>query len=133
MHTSSTTNTVHRRNKQCTLKYSYLLSNSLTVLHHKLFALRSLCICRIILVPSHIHLSPLPPSHADVSANMQSYIFHNRFFEAPKSHSPCCLHKCNCFTVQSLNKILLCKQSSIGQLISYVSNRLQEQCFPNKC
>lgn len=92
MHTSSTTNTVHRRNKQCTMKYSYLLSNSLPVLHHKLFALRSLCIGRIILVPSHIHLSLLPPSHADISANMQSYIFHNRFFEAPKSHPPCCLH-----------------------------------------
>lgn len=92
IHTSSTTNTVHRHNKQCTLKYSYLLSNSLPVLYHKLFALRSLCICRIILVPSHIHLSLLPLSHADVSANTQSHIFHNRFLEAPKSHSPCCLH-----------------------------------------
>lgn len=113
MHTSSTTNTVYRHHKQCTPKYSYLLSNSLPVLLHKLFALRSLCICRIILVPSHIHLSLLPSSPAEMQTFQQirsptSFIISS--LKHQRAILPVVPIKCNSFTVQSLNIILLHKQ-----------------------
>lgn len=119
MDTSSTTNTVHRHNKQCTLKYSYLLSNSLPMLHHKLFALRSLCICRIILVPSHIHLSLLPSSPAEMQT-FQQICSPTSFVIGSLKHQrailPVVSIKCNSFTAQSLNKIFLLQTKVVSDV-----------------